>query len=128
VTASGHAMFDDGVLRITRSGRPPVVALVGEIDEATYPGLVSALDQAADGESEVHFDLAGVEYCDLAGLRAIICVTGVGLDGRGGWRRVVLHELSPKLQTVLRILGWDSTPGLTMDERPGASVLPGLTR
>ena len=125
MTASGHAMFDDGVLRITRSGRPPVVALAGEIDEASYPGLVSALDQAADGESEIHFDLAGVEYCDLAGLRAIICVTGVGLDGRGGWRRVVLHELSPELRTVLRILGWDSTPGLTMDERPGASARHG---
>ena len=121
MTVSGHAVhavYDDGVLRITRSGRPPVLALDGEIDEASYPGLVGALDQAVDGESEVHFDLAGVEYCDLAGLRAIICVTGAGLDGRGGWRRVVLHELSPELQTVLRILGWDSTPGLTMDGRP----------
>jgi anti-anti-sigma regulatory factor len=125
VTVSGHAVYDDGVLRITRSGRPPVVALAGEIDEATYPGLVDALDQAVEGQSEVHFDLAGVEYCDLAGLRAIICVTGVGLDGRGGWRRVVLHELSPELQTVLRIVGWDSTPGLTLDERPGPSVLAG---
>jgi anti-anti-sigma factor len=121
VTASGPAMYDDGVLRITRAGRPPVVALAGEIDEATYPGLVGALDQAVDGESEVHFDLAGVEYCDLAGLRAIICVTGAD---RGGRRRVVLHQLAPELQTVLRIVGWDSIPGLTMEDRPGASVPP----
>jgi anti-anti-sigma regulatory factor len=124
VTVSGHAVYDDGVLRITRSDRPPVVALAGEIDEATYPGLVAALDQAVDGQREVHFDLAGVEYCDLAGLRAIVCVTGIDLDGRGGWRRVVLHELPPELQTVLRIVGWDSTPGLTMDERPGGRLLP----
>jgi ABC-type transporter Mla MlaB component len=124
VTVSGHVMYDDGVLRITQSGPPPVVALAGEIDEATFPGLLNALDQALDGQSEVHFDLAGVEYCDLAGLRAIICVTGGGPDGRDGWRRVVLHRLPPELQTVLRIVGWDSIPGLTMDECPGASVLP----
>jgi ABC-type transporter Mla MlaB component len=122
VTVSGHAVYDDGVLRITQSGPPPVLALAGEIDEATFPGLLNALDQALDGQSEVHFDLAGVEYCDLAGLRAIICVAGAGGDGR---RCVVLHRLPPELQTVLRIVGWDSTPGLTMDECPAASVLPG---
>ena len=126
MTVSGQVVYDDGVLRITRSGRPPVVALAGEIDEATYAGLVAALDQAVDGQSEVHFDLAAVEYCDLAGLRAIICVTGAGRDGRGGWRQVVLHQLAPELQTVLRIVGWTATPGLTMDERPAAYL--GLTR
>src|ERR1700733_10866323 len=81
VTVSEHAMYDDGVLRITRSGRPPVVTLAGEIDEATYPGLMIALERVADGQSEVHFDLGGVEYCDLAGLRAIVCVTGADRDG-----------------------------------------------
>jgi anti-anti-sigma factor len=129
VTVSEHAMYDDGVLRITRSGRPPVVTLAGEIDEATYPGLMIALGQVADGQSEVHFDLGGVEYCDLAGLRAIVCVTGADRDGHGGWRRVVLHQLSPELQTVLQIIGWDSTPGLVLDEAPCGSGLPGgLTR
>ncbi len=116
-------MFDDGVLRITCSGSPPVIALAGEIDEATYPGLVRALDEAADGEREIHFDLARVEYCDLAGLRAIVCVTGADRDGQGGWRRVVLHQLRPELMTVLRIVGWDSTAGLTLDEPAGGSRL-----
>lgn len=116
-------MYDDGVLRITCSGSPPVLALAGEIDEATYPGLVRALDEAAGGEREVHFDLAGVEYCDLAGLRAIVCVTGADRDGQGGWRRVVLHHLRPELMTVLRIVGWDSTAGLTLDEPAGNHLL-----
>jgi anti-anti-sigma factor len=123
VIVGGH-VYDDGVLRITRSGTPPVVALAGEIDEATYPGLMKALDEAVDGQSEVHFDLAGVRYCDLAGLRAIVCVTGAGRDGRGGRRRVVLHQLPPELETVLRIVGWDSTPGLGLDEPPGDGAAP----
>ena len=109
-------MYDDGVLRITRSGRPPVLALAGEIDEATYPGLVSALEQAVNGEREVHFDLAGVAYCDLAGVRAIVCMTGADGGGHDGARRVVLHQLRPELMTVLRIVGWDSTPGLALAE------------
>jgi anti-anti-sigma regulatory factor len=128
VTVSEQAMYDDGVLRITCSGRPPLVALAGEIDEATYPGLVGALAQVADGQREVHFDLGAVEYCDLAGLRAIVCVTGADRDGHGGWRRVILHQLSPELQTVLQIIGWDSTPGLALNEAPYGSGLPGLTR
>lgn len=116
-----HAAYDDGVLRITRSGSPPVVALAGEIDEATYSGLVGVLAEAVDGQSEIHFDLAGVRYCDLAGLRAIVCVTGADRDGRDGWRRVVLHRLPPELETVLRIVGWDCTPGLALDE-PGLAL------
>jgi ABC-type transporter Mla MlaB component len=122
---SGHSVYDDGVLRITRHDSPPVVALAGEIDEATYAGLVGALAEAVDGQSEVHFDLAGVEYCDLAGLRAIVCVTGADRHGNGIRRRVVLHQLPPELETVLRIVGWDSTPGLSMEgPRGGGPVRP----
>jgi len=124
MTVSEHAVYDDGVLRVTRSGSPPVVALAGEIDESTYPGLVAALAAAVDEQSEIHFDFAGVAHCDLAGLRAIVCVTGAGHDGNRSWRRVVLHRLSPELETVLRILGWDCTPGLALDQQRGGDPAP----
>jgi STAS domain len=128
---SGHVVYDDGTLRITCSGRPPVVALRGDIDEATRPSLVRALEETVDGQSEVHFDFAGVGYSDLAGLRAIISLTGAGgavrdggagrdgRDGGAGLRRVVLHRVAPEMERVLRILGWDSTPGLALDRSPG---------
>ena len=118
---SGRAVYDDGTLRITCTGSPPVVALHGDLDEASRPGLVRAVEEAADGHSEVHFDFAGVDYCDLAGLRAIISVTGTGRDGTARLRRVVLHQMAPELSRVLRILGWDSTPGLTLDRSTGPS-------
>jgi anti-anti-sigma regulatory factor len=124
VTVSEQAVYDDGVLRVTRSGIPPVVALAGEIDESTYPGLVAALRAAVDRQSEIHFDFAGVAYCDLAGLRAIVCVTGAGHDGNGSRRRVVLHQLSPELETVLRIVGWDGTPGLVLDQQQAGDPAP----
>jgi len=123
---SSYPVYDDGVLRITSTVNPPGLAIAGEIDESTYPGLLSAL-RGADGRAEIHFSLGGVSYCDLAGLRAIVCVTGAdgcensGNGHHGGRREVVLHQVPPQLITVLRIVGWDSTPGLILDP-PGGGV------
>jgi ABC-type transporter Mla MlaB component len=117
---SDCALYDDGVLRITNTDNPPGLAIAGDIDESTYDGLIGALDRVARGPAEVHVSLGGVSYCDLAGLRAIVCATGAGgSDGGGDTRRVVLHEVPPQLATVLRIVGWDSTPGLAVDKPPG---------
>ena len=122
------ALYDDGVLRITTTDDPPGLAIAGEIDESTYPGLVSALDKLMDGPAEIHVSLAGVSYCDLAGLRAIVRITGAegnGADGGGqrSSRRVVLHGISRPIKTVLQIVGWDSIPGLALDQ-PGSSIPP----
>jgi|SRR5580700_7529897 hypothetical protein len=129
---SDCVVYDDGVLRITNTDDPPGVAIAGEIDESTYDGLIGALGRFAHGPTEVHVSMGGVSYCDLAGLRAIVCVTGAGggADGRGdgGTRRLVLHELPPQLASVLRIVGWDSTPGLAMDQRPGPAGAPRSSR
>lgn len=100
------------------------MTIAGEIDESSYRGLVGGLERFAGGQGEVHIDLAGVEYCDLVGLRAIVGLTGAHSPDPDRSRRVVLHRVPPYLKTVLRILGWDSAPGLTMDEQD-ASVAPG---
>jgi hypothetical protein len=146
----GGAVYDDGMLRIIWVGSPPVLAIAGEIDESTYPGLVGALKEVADGTDDVHISLAGVDYCDLAGLRAIVLLTGTDgpgyhadghdyhADGQsrdgerpgqvGGdrqARRVVLHDVPPQLQAVLRIVGWDSAPGLALMDGYQASVHSG---
>jgi len=136
---SGGAVYDDGMLRISWAGSPPVLTIAGEIDESTYPGLVGVLKEVADRPGDVHVSLAEVDYCDLAGLRALILLTGTdgeshrtdgqhpngdgqhpnsdghGHDGDGHrGRRVVLHEVPSQLQTVLRIVGWDTVPGLAL--------------
>lgn len=117
------AMYDDGILQIRRTGSPPVLVLAGEIDESAYPGLVGALAEFTDeGHCDIHLDLAGVEYCDLAGLRAMILLAGAR-DHCPDGRRVVLHAAAPQLKTVLSILGWDSTAGLALDEQ-AISPLP----
>jgi len=114
--ASGQVLFDDGTLRIARNGSRRWLTMAGEIDEFTYDGLVTALIDVTDAPGEIHIDLAGVQYCDVAGLRALVLLaTGQCRDHSG--RRVVLHELAADLKTVLQILGWDSTPGLVIEDR-----------
>lgn len=110
--SGGHVLFDDGVLRITRAGGQPWLLITGEIDEFSYAGLRGALSGVNNGPGDIHIDLTGVEYCDLAGLREFVLLAEVGRQDRG--RSVVLHEIPAHLKTVLQILGWDSTPGLVL--------------
>jgi ABC-type transporter Mla MlaB component len=100
-----------GALRMALTGYPPGLAIGGEVDKATYPALVEMLGEAAQGRDEVHVDLSAVEYCDLAGLRAIVRLATAG-------RTVVLHGLPAQLRNVLGILGWDGTPGLVVNHKP----------
>lgn len=111
----GDTGSDDGGLRIARTGSPSGLMLAGDIDEFTYPRLTIALAGLADGDGDIHLDLAAVQYCDLAGLRALIRLSaghGDRPDHEG--RRVILHGLPAHLKTVLHILGWDCMPGLVL--------------
>jgi ABC-type transporter Mla MlaB component len=123
---SGQDVYDDGVLRITRTGSPPVLTITGEIDESTYPGLVSTLESLVGRQREIHANLVGVTYCDLAGLRTIVGLAGAnGEDHEHSGRRLVLHEVPQRLKTVLQIMGWDATPGLAIHEPGHCSHEPG---
>jgi len=110
---TGHDVYDDGVLRITATSIPPGLAIAGEIDESTYGALVAKLAEFASGAAEFHVSLAGVQYCDLAGLRAIVALASAA-DGSQS-RQVVLHDVPRQLRTALRLVGWDAIPGLVVE-------------
>ncbi len=110
----GRTAYDDGRLRITRAGRRPVLAVAGVINEHNRTGLVSALSRLTAGQREIHISLRDVISCELAGLRAIILLTGSGREAGDAARMVVLHEVPEHLTTILRILGWDRGPGLVI--------------
>lgn len=113
-------MADDCVLRITRNADRPELVLAGEIDEFSYPDLTASLARMVSaGRGDIHIDLGAVEYCDIAGLRAIVCATGSPAAARPG-RRVVLHSVPPQLRKVLHILGWDALPTVVVEEARSA--------
>ena len=113
MTAEHHPAYDNGVLRITPTAWPAGLAIAGEIDEATYPALVTSLHELADGHREVSLDLSGVSYCDLAGLRAMVQLAAG--DEAGQARHVRLRNVPPHIVMVLAITGWDALPGLVVD-------------
>ena len=108
-----------------RFTQPPlVVHLAGDIDEWTYRTLTEVLAMAAaTGWDPIQLDLAGVGYCDVAGLRAILSLAGS--PGEGGRENgeaavghIVLARLPPPLRSVLGILGWDTVPGVILEDCP----------
>lgn len=115
--ASRCGAYYDGVLRVIWAGDPPVVLIAGEIDPPRYSGLVSALDGVADHDGDVHVNLAELVFCDSAGLQAILRLTRTGrADDDHAGRRLVLHDVPPYVRRMLETLGWDSAPGLVMNE------------
>jgi ABC-type transporter Mla MlaB component len=108
-------MADDEALRVSSSGSPPWLVIAGEIDESTYPILLAGL-ATADGYREIRIDLGGIRYCDLAGLRSIVRLTGAYSASGRPIRRVVLHAAPSWLAEILQILGWDTTPGIAIEE------------
>src|ERR1700733_9663850 len=113
---TSHPAYDDGVLRIISIGSPASLAIAGDIDGYTYAALMDTLSRLTDGLREIHINLADVDYCDLAGLRAIILLAGgsANHDRRGAC--LVLHEVPGQLKTILHILGWDTAPALAIEE------------
>ncbi|MGA8454722.1 MAG: STAS domain-containing protein [Streptosporangiaceae bacterium] len=106
----------DDALRITPANGVPGLVIAGEIDESSYRRLVRDL-AALDQRGDVHIDLSGVEFCDLAGLRAIVCVTEADA-GDSVPRHLTLHAVPDRLSRILQILGWDDMPGVVFaDER-----------
>lgn len=68
-------MNDVATLRTRTDGRParPRITLVGELDIDTAAQLREAVnDCLADHPAVLHLDLAGVAFCDCAGLSALL--------------------------------------------------------
>lgn len=115
--SSCQGAYYDGVLRIICAGTPEVVLIAGVIDQARYLGLVSTLEDLVDPGGDVRVNLAELAYCDVAGLRAILRLAGTGREDQGhNGRSLFLDDVPLHLAILLRILGWDSAPGLNMTE------------
>jgi ABC-type transporter Mla MlaB component len=99
-----------GALRTATMSYPPGLAMGGDIDEETYCALIEALFKVTGNTAGVHIDLSAVNFCDLAGLHSIIRLSDATLP-------VILHGVPAPLRTVMRVLGWDDTPGLVISKR-----------
>jgi anti-anti-sigma factor len=79
----------------------PIVAVVlvdGELDVGTAPGLAAELTPLADAGRHLVLDLAGLEFCDCAGLSLFL-----RLDKRAAAAGGSLHLAAPQ-EAMLRLI------------------------
>ncbi|MEV7196469.1 MEDS domain-containing protein [Streptomyces sp. NPDC093510] len=111
-------VWQDELLRITRTFTPPGLALCGEVDDSNYTAVARALrdetERAADRADDPHrtrLDLRELTFIDVCALRLFV-FTGLGLYALGGG--LVLDGVAPHVRRVLSATGWDRIPGLDM--------------
>lgn len=100
--------------------------LAGELDRATCGQLVPACDAVSAASARVWvLDVAGLSFCDTAGLRALDSVRGAAADAGGA---VILSGARPFLRRLLALAG-ARTPAFlnrarARPERAGRAGLP----
>ncbi len=95
------------------------VLLAGELDIASAPKLVESVEQElGHAAADVVFDLAALEFVDVAGARAL--VRAVDRVRWAGGSAAVISPSRP-VERVVRLLGVDAHLGL--DARSAAAAL-----
>jgi anti-sigma B factor antagonist len=95
-----HLAMEDGAA---------VVAVHGELDLATSGTLCSIVSLLGQIHGAVVVDLAGVDFCDTAGLHAL----NVAQDHLTSVRaRLVLRRPTPRLHRLLEVTGYAETLNL----------------
>ncbi|MFF3444268.1 MEDS domain-containing protein [Streptosporangium sp. NPDC002721] len=107
-----NALFHDGQLRVVPSfdaAGDRVLRVIGTVDHRNTTVLSDILD--ADSSADIRLDMAGLEFIDVAGLRDLAHAAARLPRGR----RLLVLNLAPMLGEVVRLVGWDRTPGLIID-------------
>ncbi|HZD73311.1 MAG TPA: ANTAR domain-containing protein [Actinomycetota bacterium] len=100
--------FTDEGLWITRRRSPYGLRVRGEVDRSNIDTLAAALAAVIPTSQDLHLDLAGLEFIDVAGIRLLVEQSGRMPPGR----YLVLDGVAPYLRRILALVGWDRTPGL----------------
>ncbi|MCW2881205.1 MAG: hypothetical protein JWQ95_5305 [Sphaerisporangium sp.] len=103
--------FDGAILRIRRIADPPELRVEGAIDATTVNELSKALATAVQcGDGDVRVNLEGVTFVDLAGLRVLADAASALPEGRA----LILWRVPGHVRHLIRLVGWDTTPGLRL--------------
>ena len=106
-------VFVSRTMEIATAG-PGALRLSGEVDVTNVPSLSSALRSTVEGRSALLLDLGGLEFIDVAGMRAIQRAA-LGLAARGG----ELTVLSPRplVRRMVTMMGMDGLVRTVRSER-----------
>jgi anti-anti-sigma factor len=117
-------LYEDGLLRVVRRFTPPALRADGDIDASNVVHLARVLSSECGRLSErpvagpdgrpvpLRLEADGLDFIDVSGMRLLV-QTASRLHAEGG-RRLALVGLAPHLRRVMRVVGWDLTPGLEL--------------
>jgi hypothetical protein len=86
--------------------------LSGEIDVATYPTLVAAVDGVLDLDEDLVLDMGEVGFVDATAIRFLARISIAMRPGR----RLVVYRPPLMFRAVLRAGAWDPLPGLVIED------------
>lgn len=105
-------LYQDGALKLVPAFRHGQRALrvIGKVDYRTTEALAHALETVVGWSADVWVDMSGLEFIDVAGLRALAHAAQRLPEGR----RMHVVELAPLLSEVISLAGFDDIPALTV--------------
>ncbi|MFF1285655.1 STAS domain-containing protein [Streptomyces sp. NPDC058299] len=110
----------------TRSGQVLVAVFHGEMDYLTGPMFrTEFLDLLHSGDRFVVLDVAGVPFCDSAGLNALLAAYRYAKEIGA---RLVLAAVPDQLRQLLRITGVDEILDIYDSAQEAAAACEGLPR
>ncbi|GHD54473.1 MEDS domain-containing protein [Streptomyces galbus] len=112
-TAELRPLYQDARLRLVpafRSGHH-ALRVVGTVDHTSTATLAAALETLLDRPGDVYVDMRELEFIDLAGVRALAHAA----DRMAAGRRLHVVDLAPLMAQVVRLVGFDDIPSLSVD-------------
>jgi anti-anti-sigma regulatory factor len=105
-TAETLSVYEDSLLRISKTFSPPGLRLEGTVDASNVDAVARALMANVDGTGEFRLDLSGLLFCDLGGMRAIVEAAQKLRHGR----KLYLDGIPDHLERTIVLARWTLDP------------------
>ena len=107
-TTGGH-VYADKQLLVSRTTMPDGLSFSGEIDTSNSHAIGAVIASVQVPDRDVHVDVAGLQFCDISGIRAFVAAAEAMPNGR-----LLLHGMPAQLETVIKAVGWNRIPALVV--------------
>jgi anti-anti-sigma regulatory factor len=105
-------LYADKQLIVLRTSVPPGIRFAGEIDASNSHSVGVSIAAAMGPDRDVHVDVSSLLFCDISGIRELVSAA----EAMNPSRRLLLHGMPSRLETVIRVVGWNRLPTLVVCE------------
>jgi anti-anti-sigma factor len=107
---AGRQVYADKQLVVLRTLHPEGIRFAGEIDATNSNAVSSSIRRAFGAAQDLHVDVSRLLFCDISGIRAFV----LAAEALVGGRRLLLCGMPARLETVIKVVGWNRMPALVV--------------